>query len=136
MRAPEPGSAHTRYLDDAGVVQVIFDSVFHRRYTWVDPPVKGPGHRYPDAPDYDAQVVGSRNGGAPLTRRLQAIVLLLPWAVAGWWVARLVGEPGITSRVLGVLSLVLAALVIGVVVVGRRLRDPVEVAATGSSGDR
>jgi len=128
MRAPQPGAAHTRYLDDARVVQIIFDSVFHRRYTWVDPPVMGSGHPHPGAPNYNAQLVGPRDDGVTRTRQIQAVVLLLPWLVAGWWAVHLVAEPGVVSRVLGLAALGLGAVVVAILIVGRRLRDPVELA--------
>lgn len=117
---PEAGSAHLAYLGDVRVVEIIYDAIFHRRFSYRTPPKQA---QFPKRPDYDAQVVPPVDSGGRV-RTMQAVILLLPWLLGIHWLGRILSWPSAVVGITGWISVGIGAALIAGIALGRRHAHP------------
>ncbi|MBT3313187.1 MAG: hypothetical protein HN390_01100, partial [Anaerolineae bacterium] len=105
---PDPNKSHFAYFEDIRVLRIIFDTIFNRKHSFVDPKIP----RNPNgSPKYKTQIVGSR-GGLPINRIFQAFMLLLPWSILGAVLGHIFLKGSLFTNVSTRLSIVVAVILL------------------------
>ncbi len=112
---PDPNKSHFAYFDDVRVLRILFDSIFNRKYNFVDYktiPKKSDG----ESPDYKSLVVGPGKG-IIINRIFQAFMLLLPWFIGGAILGHLFQGGSSFTNTLTIIAIIITfVLVIGWIV--------------------
>lgn len=115
LRFPSPGTAHSAYFEDAHVMREVFEAVFDRKGSLVEPPLDPP-----ETASAVRRYIGP-GAGAVHTRLIQGLLMLVPWLVLVTVAVHLFARDSALRTPLTVLSTAGALLGIGGIVLGDRI---------------